>query len=280
MGASWIARRDRATKIIGLYFLWAAFPFLLYGCASPYTFENDPRNVRDANTLGSSSTLSAPTEEDQWASLIDGMEIKYNKSALERNQERYGGDFSEMRISNDTRLRLEKWESYLKDYLLSFSPEKRDDIADGITRYFHEYDRVDQVIRIEPLRFASGPYSRSSYVSMRGTLRPNSADVFLRLRHYGRNWLFANRVTVSVDGERIELGGLNFNRDHAAGNIWEQVDLNLSNSRNRRLAERIASGSEVIIRFHGRQYYSDFEPSDRMKDDINAMLRAVDAINN
>jgi len=60
--------------------------------------------------------------------------------------------------------------------------------------------------------------------------------------------------------------------------VWETAYLNLSKKEYRAVAEKIVSSEEAIIRFQGKQYYSDLTVTDRMRDDIKYMLKALDQI--
>ena len=72
---------------------------------------------------------------------------------------------------------------------------------------------------------------------------------------------------------------MEFYRDNYGGNVWEYAYLDISNPEYRKVADKIASSKEVIIRFQGKQYYSDLSLSQRMKSDLMAMLDVVDVVN-
>lgn len=232
-----------------------------------------------AETGPASSAQSDVGSEPRWVPLIDGSDIAYDSHDLAEKRARHGSDFSEMVLNNGARLRQSSWDDYLKDFMLSLPATKRHQVLDGITRHFHQYDRVEDAIRFEPLRLLSGPYARTSYVALRGVIKGRSAQAFLRVRYYGSSWLFAEGLTVVLDHDRVRLNSLQFARDHSGGNVWEHVNLPLDNSEYRDLAKRISEADEVIIRFHGRQYYSDLEVSERMKEDLRVMLAAVSSLN-
>ena len=183
-----------------------------------------------------------------------------------------------MKLSNGKLLRGKSWNGYLKAYVESFPPERREPILQGITRHVTDYDKVEGGIRFEPVRYMSGPYSKASYLAVVGTLRPESATAFLKFHYYGDSWLFAQSFKVVTNGVPFQSPKLKFRQDHYGGNVWETAYLNLNEEEYRALAEEIVSSEEAIIRFQGNQYYSDLTVTDRMREDIDYMLKALDQI--
>ncbi|MGS0469014.1 hypothetical protein ACU8V3_19235 [Cobetia marina] len=103
----------------------------------------------------------------------------------------------------------------------------RDNIIDAFSRYWFEYDKFDNTIKIEPLRYLAGQYSRSSYVSLRGEISNKKAKNFrLVFKYYGSQWLFAKDLQVNVDGKNYNLNGLSFSRDHT-DKVWEVASIPL-----------------------------------------------------
>lgn len=179
----------------------------------------------------------------------------------------------EMSLSNGKVLRLVQWEA-IKN-ILPDDQSARDTIIDGFSRYWFSYDKFEDAIRVEPLRYSTGPYSRTSYVSLRGRVKNGSPDNFrLEFKYYGRNWLFADRIRVHIDGETFDIGPMNFSRDHYTM-VWEIASIPLS-GRGKEIAERISQGKDVEVRFVGSQYFRDFRVPQVMKDDIAAMIQALE----
>lgn len=256
--------------------------FVVSGCAMQQTVPVSGSQLGiERSSVGENDRGSGPAAEakPRWVSLVEGSDLAYDAHDLAEKQARYGDDFSEMVLNNGARLRGDSWDDYLKDFILSLPQDNRHQLLDGITRHFHQYDRVENAIRFEPLRLLSGPYARTSHVALRGIIKDDAAHAVLRIRYYGRNWIFAERLTIVLDNERISLDSLQFARDHSAGNVWEYVNLPLSREEYRELSEKISESESVIIRFHGRQYYSDLEVTERMKEDLRAMVNAVSTLN-
>ncbi|MEX1198793.1 MAG: hypothetical protein WEB57_13155 [Pseudohongiellaceae bacterium] len=227
-----------------------------------------------SKTPSSASTPQAASSpvvvEPDWVPLTEGAELSYD--------ENYTYHPSEMKLSNEKLLRGDSWDGYLKAYVESFPPDKRGPILQGITRHVTDYDKVEGLIRFEPVRYMSGPYSKASYLAVVGTLRPEKATAFLKFHYYGDSWLFAKSFKVVTDGVPFQSPEIKFRQDHYGGNVWETAYLNLDKEEYRALADKIVSSEEAIIRFQGKQYYSDLIVTDRMREDIKYMLEALDQI--
>lgn len=122
-----------------------------------------------------------------------------------------------------------------------------------------------------------GRSARHSHISVQGMLSLSGEQpvVMLRLQHRGDDWIFAERVTIVMDGQKWESPKLNFRRDNAAGNVWEIAFLDMKDVKIFGLAANIARAQKAIVRFHGRDYFSDLELSDRMKRDLGTMVVAL-----
>jgi hypothetical protein len=113
---------------------------------------------------------------------------------------------------------------------------------------------------------------------LKGSLTTSRATGLLKIYYYGESWLFADRITIVADDVTWKSPKLEFYRDHYS-NVWEYTYLDISKPEYRRLANKIIASKDVIIRFHGKQYYDDLQVTEREKTDIAAMLKAIDAIN-
>lgn len=206
----------------------------------------------------------------KWEPLIEGSDI-----ATDTKYKYYP---SEMLLSNGMLLRGNTWNGFLKGFIESLPVEKRDDVLKGLTRFYKEYDKVDKVIKFEPLRYISGPYTWHSYVSLKGQIKVGKVDAFVKIQYYGSSWIFAESIKVVADDFTWQSPKLNFYKDNYT-EVWEYTYLDLSEPSVRELVNNIINSQETIIRFQGRQYYSDLVVTERMKIDLKAMIKAIDTIN-
>lgn len=238
----------------------AAFSILIAGCV-----------VTGSNTAPtvSASTMAAPVAvEPEWVPMTEGSEIYFDKN--------YKYHPSYMKLSNGMLLSGNKWNDHIKKYVESFPPTKRTIIIDGITRHVTNYDKVENFIRFEPVRHIDGPYEKSSYVAIIGSLSPGETKILAKFRYYGRSWIFAKSFKVVTDGISFQSPAIKFNRDTNVGNVTEVAYLDLSDKENLTLIERIVFSKETIIRFQGEQYYSDLIVTDRMREDMGAILKLAE----
>ncbi len=231
-------------------FLLCSFTVLMVGCVS------NTKSIKEEKVA-------------KWEPITKGSSIKVDTNYP-----------YEMKLSNGRLLRQKNWNEYLKPFIKTYSQENADIIVDGLTRYWWAYDKVDKKIKFEPLRYMSEPYSRSKYVSMQGTIEKGRAIGLIKIKYYSSSWIFANRLKIVADGYTWESPELKFYRDNSGGNVWEYTFLNLSKQEHREVAEKISSAKETIIRFNGKQYFSDFTLPSRMKDDLKAMIKVIDVVNN
>lgn len=223
-----------------------------------------------------------PQENNQWIPLIENSDISYDAIKLAEQKERFGEDFNELSLSNGTRLRLNNWNNFLKDFILSLPENKQHYVLDGMTRMTYTYDNFEKSIRFEPLRLLSGIYSTSSYISFRGLTTNNTTTAFLLIRYVGDDWLFVNRLSILLDGEVIRFNpNSDFERNvRPRGKVEEYISLTLSESTNKELAKKMANANSIQIRFEGRQFYQDFVVSEEMLNDFKAIFIAISLLSN
>jgi len=262
--------------------------------------ENKQQDVASAASSNSSGVKTGSECNDEYGILEGSLaveDVSDYLNCIERAKNTYGSIASEyepiepgssvmvdvshmyhpgeMKLSNGNLLRGVEWEA-LKQ-VLPANQSNRDVVIDAFSRYWFAYDKFDQRIRVEPLRYISGPYSQTSYVSLRGSLADGGApNLRLEFKFYGSDWLFADSVRVHADGYNWNSGPINFTRDHT-DKVWEIASIPLS-GQGMDIARRIANGDDVTIRFVGNDYYHDFDVPSVMKEDIGAMLKAIESM--
>lgn len=208
-------------------------------------------------------------DEKAWVPLMEGMKTSYNAN--------YEYHSSEMQLNNGTVLRQDDWD-YIKELTKPFPAKKQDIIVNGLSKHYTDWDKVEQKIVFSPVRYHNHPYASSSYIGLIGSIKSNAVETYAKLKYYGSDWLFVNSVKVVADGKELASFSVDVKRDNYGGNVWEYALLPLSNPKHRKLIENIIAAQDVIIRFYGDQHYDDLKVSDRMKEDMGAMLEALDTI--
>jgi len=77
----------------------------------------------------------------------------------------------------------------------------------------------------------------------------------MKFNYYADDWLFVKSVTIKADEEVYNLEKMDFERDNAAGSIWEWSD---SPVEDMTMINKILAAKKVVIRYNGRQYYHDY----------------------
>lgn len=242
---------------------------LVSGCASNTQNKQDQSSKKIIGEKEVSKPVTA--YKPNWVALTDGAELYFDANSSSN----FSGNIT---LSNNMKLRSEDWDNYLRSYIESFPPVKRSKILDGVLRHKTEYDKVDKLIRFEPKTFLSGPYSKSSHIGVVGTLQPNKINAFIKFKFYGDSWIFAKSLKIVTDGNSYQSPILKFKRNSYGGKVWEIAYLNLNDNANRELINKIVLSKEAIVRFQGGQSYYDLEVTNRMREDISAMLKAIDII--
>jgi hypothetical protein len=203
----------------------------------------------------------------KWVQLVEGSDLAYYDD---------GGELLTLHLSNGASINNSDWTEHLKPYIESFPLPKRDIVLKGVTRYTIKYDKVDRVIKFFSSGYVNRSYNQSSYIALDGTLTKNKATASIGVRYHGSSWIFADSLKIVVDDKTYELKN-SFSRRHAS-TVWETAYLSLDDQYNRKIIDEIVKSKETIIRFRGRGQ-ADLEVTDRMKEDMGLMLRAIDAIN-
>lgn len=112
-----------------------------------------------------------------------------------------------------------------------------------------------------------------SYLGVVGALEPATCELALTAAYYGEP-IRADRITLIADGVWWSSQRLAFDRDDG----WEIATLPMSRSLVRTIEEALAA-RVTVLRFEGARTYEDVIVTDDMKQDLRAMLDALDAIN-
>jgi len=99
--------------------------------------------------------------------------------------------------------------------------------------------------------------------------------VFRILDDYG-----IDKIIINVDGEKytktFEYGEIE--RDNDYGDVWEYVDMSVSES-DKALLKKIANSKKTVVRFEGDQYHYDKTITQNEKYGITDILTAYDYLN-
>ena len=113
-----------------------------------------------------------------------------------------------------------------------------------------------------------------NYMSLYFGVKDGSANTYplrMKFNYHADSWLFVQSVTIKADDQVFDLGKIDFERDNAAGSIWEWSDSRVSDMV---MLNKILSAKKVVIRYDGRQYYHDFVLPESQKKAMKETLLA------
>lgn len=106
---------------------------------------------------------------------------------------------------------------------------------------------------------AGAIHSHGNYVRLYIVEDGDRLTLRLNVRYFGDDWLFVNRAWSRMGGEIVDLPlGNDWERDNAAGKVWEWSDVRL-NEYGLGTMRVLLAVKQPTIRLEGRQYYKDFK---------------------
>lgn len=143
-----------------------------------------------------------------------------------------------------------------------------------------ETDKVEGITWYKPSTYPYYANSRSYVLPYIGQ-RDSSTWLRLKFHYTGDNWLFFEKITISIDGENYykTYSYYDVERDNGSGNVWEWVDISPTNA-DIEMLKKIANSKETIVRFQGDNYHYDLTVRSSDKTAINQVLTAYEALKN
>ncbi|MGE1156916.1 hypothetical protein [Pseudomonas kitaguniensis] len=133
--------------------------------------------------------------------------------------------------------------------------------------------RTDEIKGVTWISHKAVP-ALDNYMSLYFGVKDGSAAAYplrMKFNYYADSWLFVQSVTIKADDQVFDLGKIDFERDNAAGSIWEWSD---SRASDMAMLNKILSAKKVVIRYDGRQYYHDFVLPESQKTAMKETLLA------
>ncbi|MCP6695896.1 hypothetical protein [Pseudomonas donghuensis] len=155
---------------------------------------------------------------------------------------------AEARKAEEARVAIEKLDKSLK---------KDTDEIKGVTWISHKSEPV-----------------LANYMSLYFGVKDGTVSAYplrMKFNYYADSWLFVESVTIKADDQVFNLNKMDFERDNAAGRIWEWSD---SKVEDMAMLNKILSAKKVVVRYDGRQYYHDFVLPESQKSAMREMVLA------
>ena len=204
------------------------------------------------------------------APLFPGSKLLIDADLYKINKE-------QMVLNNGTSIKTSDWNGYLKNLVSDFPPSTADSILDGLTLYYHEWDKVERMIRFDADRNPSANYNGHSYICFSGFIKDKKVIPFVKFNYSGPDWIYANRIKLVCDDETFEYDSLRFYTIATTQYVSEYV-LMPYNAEMQDLITKIINSKETIIRFYGDPIYSDLVVTNRMKLDLKEFMKTIKAL--
>lgn len=158
--------------------------------------------------------------------------------------------------------------------------EKERALQQALSSLQTETDKVEGITWYKPSTY---PYYANSRSYVLPYIGHQGSSTWLRLKfHYtGDNWLFFEKITISIDGENYykTYSYYDVERDNGSGDVWEWVDISPTNA-DIEMLKKIADSKETIVRFQGDNYHYDLTVKSSDKTAISQVLTAYEALKN
>lgn len=92
------------------------------------------------------------------------------------------------------------------------------------------------------------------------------------------NWLFINKILVKYDSDFLSKEKLSINQDNDSMNTWEW-HANFASKDDLMMLKGVADSNNAVVRFYGKNYYSDREVTDFHKRQISSILEIHEILN-
>lgn len=163
------------------------------------------------------------------------------------------------------------WSPCVREFVQTQPEAARLELGEALSRYSTSCT-TGPGRRVEFRTPRAGPGPAQSYLGLVGALERTRCEVSLTAAYVGEP-VHAERITLIADRERWSSARIAFDRDDG----WEIATLPLTRSLLRVVQQAIAA-QDTVLRFEGAHGYEDVVVGDDMKQDLRAMLDALDAI--
>lgn len=151
--------------------------------------------------------------------------------------------------------------------------KKAAELEEALSRIKVEKDNIEGVVRYYPTAYPE-------YINIRTYMLPwifeNSSGgkvLHITINYTGKNWIFFQKATVLVDGERYEMNFGYFAVDRASryGTVVENVDI-VADEDDIEMLNKIASSDSAEVRLSGDNYKYEWTISEADKRGITELL--------
>jgi hypothetical protein len=224
-----------------------------YGAFWPVVLETGEeyfyRGNKDGGKYGSGSPIISLEQYQRISSFTT--EPLVQGSGILIQSVKAGSKGEEFLLSSGDTIDANKLASIRK--ISDFFPSVKSKVADLLVKFDIEQDEVEGFFYIQ---------SKSNILRSEARLyvgvSPVKQWLQMKIKYYGDDWLFVSSYKVAADEHRWQSGTLQFERDNSGGDVWEWIDKS-PNKQDLNNLKALSKARSPVIRFQGRQYYSDFK---------------------
>lgn len=134
-------------------------------------------------------------------------------------------------------------------------------------KVYKQYDKLFNKTVIYSNRLSSSPSISFEIVIIEDVVTP-----MFELNYSGSEWIFANSVTIVVNDNKINIPLKSFDRKVLSGASINEKFRFLMSEGLYNLLKDFKATDELILRFHGKSYYSDRSPGNQVKSALVNMI--------
>lgn len=238
--------------------------------------EDDYKQLKYITTLEEARNSYNNLEIEDIKSAIDkiGLVTLEQELTIKSIRDRYDSANDEVKAGISNYQILEQAENDL-NYL------KEKALQEALSSLQIETDEVENITYYKPATYPNYANSRSfmlPYIAQQNS----SASLVLRFYYTNRDWLFFDRITISIDGDtnyKKTYNTFEIHRDIGNLYIMEWVD-DFASLSNIEILKQIVSSEKTVVRFEGMNYYDEIIIDNSDKSAINQVLTAYELLNN
>ena len=167
---------------------------------------------------------------------------------------------------------INKYEKYIKDYLVNQSNTV-------LKKFRARRDKINDITYYYSSAYPEYCNIRSYVLPYLGVHDDGYPYLCLKYNYTGDNWIFIDEIIIATDYNKFnkQFSFFDITRDNDT-DVWEYYNTADLSDVDIEMLREMAESSKVIVRFEGKDYYTDYELSYDDKVAIQQILDAYDTL--
>lgn len=237
--------------------------FVKQGYQDKVIFVQEPPVGEDR--MVSVSLEKEPEKEIKWVKLVDGSSLMYNEETKKYNE----------KINLVNEIDLEKWNSYLKKYVESFSVEKRDLILRILLDSYTSYDDLEDKLFIRHHIYTKD--ESRAVIMLEGTIGKGhgKCQIVFWYTPQKKEYSYFNKLKFYMDDKRWEK---DVKFVGYSNRKTEYCYLDLSDKDLVEALYNLSNSNKSVIRYYLNDNYYGFDLTDKEKEELVKHLKLSEYI--